>query len=132
MAQKNYNPLKDAVYMSPQMKEFFKDKLHQELAKLEEEISNTVSADAEDNQPHPDFLDQGSSESLHQVSRAFYQHEKLLVRQTELALRRLACGTYGYCVVTGDPIGVPRLIAAPHTPYSLDVQESKEHSAHSF
>ena len=118
MAQKDYNPLKDAVYMSPQMKEFFKCKLHQELEKLEEEISSTMSADAEDNQPHADFLDQGSSESLHQVSRAFYQHEKLLVRQTELALRRLACGTYGYCVVTGNPIGVPRLLAAPHTPYT--------------
>ena len=132
MDQKNYNPLNDPVYMSPKMKEFFKDKLHKELEKLDKEILSTMSADAEDNQPHSDFLDQGSSDSLHQVSRAFYHHEKLLMRQTELALRRLACGTYGYCVVTGKPIGVPRLIAAPHTPYSLDVQESKEHSAHSF
>jgi hypothetical protein len=62
MAQKDYNPLKDTVYMSPQMKEFFKDKLHEELEKLDEEISSAMSANAEDRQSHPDFLDQALGE----------------------------------------------------------------------
>jgi hypothetical protein len=34
MAQKNYSPLNDAVYMSQQMKEFFKKKLEEDLERL--------------------------------------------------------------------------------------------------
>lgn len=120
MAQKVYSPLTDAVYMSPQMKEFFKQKLYEELEKL-----NRVTA-VEENQPQADFIDQGTAENLQQISHAFQEHENLLSRQIELALRRLACGTYGYCVVTGEPIGISRLIAAPYTPYCLDAQEDQE------
>jgi len=127
MSQKKYNPLNDPVYMSPQMKQFFKKKLQEELERL-----NTIDSfypfpiDFEEHQPQADPIDQSTIENLCQTHRAFYEHEKLLCRQIELALRRLASGNYGYCVVTGEPIGVQRLMAAPYTPYCLDAQENQE------
>lgn len=128
MGKTIYNPLDDSIYMSKQMMQFFKHRLHEELEKLDEEIAFFFSMRADSYQPLADPLDQGTTESLQQISRAFYEHEKILSQQVELALRRLAFGTYGYCVITGEPIGVPRLMAAPHTPYCLDAQENKEHS----
>lgn len=127
MAQKEYNPLNDPVYMSPLMKQFFKNKLYKELEILNTaESFYTTPIDFDNSQPQADPVDQSTIENLCQTHRAFYEHEKLLSRQIELALRRLASGNYGYCVVTGEPIGVDRLMAAPYTPYCLDAQENQE------
>ena len=127
MAQQEYNPLNDHVYMSSQMKLFFKKKLQEELERLNREDSfYPFPADFEEHQPQADPIDQSTIENLCQTHRAFYEHEKLLSRQIELALRRLASGNYGYCVITGEPIGVQRLMAAPYTPYCLDAQKNQE------
>ena len=131
VAQKDYNPLNDPVYMSPQMKQFFKHKLLEELERIHgTESFYATSIDFDNSQPQADPVDQGTIENLCQTHRAFYKHEKLLSRQIELSLQRLASGNYGYCVVTGEPIGVARLMAAPYTPYCLDAQEDQEHRSH--
>ncbi len=128
MAQRDlaYHPLNDSAYMSPQMKQFFQGLLYNELQKLVEEEHLCASATFENINQQPDIIDQGSTENLRLNHHVFHEHEKRLCRQVELALRRLACGNYGYCIVTGEPIGVSRLIAAPYTAYSLDAQEDQE------
>jgi len=35
-------------------------------------------------------------------------------------------GSYGYCEETGEPIGVPRLLARPTATLSLEAQERRE------
>lgn len=125
-----YNPLNDSVYMSPQMKEFFQKLLHSELQKYLEEDQACASLTFENINQEPDLVDQGTTENLRFNHQVFHEHEKQLCRQVELALQRLACGNYGYCVVTGEPIGVNRLIAAPYTAYSLDAQEEQEQQRH--
>lgn len=127
MAPKDYNPLNDSLYMSPQMKEFFKKKLQEEQERLNQtESSYAASSDFDNSHPQADPIDQSTIENLYQTHRAFYTHEKLLSRQIERALQRLASGNYGYCIITGDPIGVERLMAAPYTSYCLDAQEDQE------
>jgi len=121
-----YNPLNDSVYMSPQMKHFFQKLLYDELQQLTEEEQSCSSIAFEDVHQHPDVIDQGTTENLRINHHAFHEHEKFLCRQVELALRRLACGNYGYCIITGEPIGVSRLLAAPYTAYCLDAQEAQE------
>ncbi len=112
--------------MSPQMKQFFRDLLHDELEKYIEEELACASITFKDIHQQPDFIDQGTTEKLRLNHRAFHEHEKRLCRQVELALKRLACGNYGYCIVTGEPIGVNRLIATPYTAYCLDAHEIQE------
>jgi DnaK suppressor protein len=51
---------------------------------------------------------------------------KMMLGQTEQALVRLDNGTFGYCVDTGEPIGLKRLIAQPATALSLAAQEERE------
>ncbi len=42
------------------------------------------------------------------------------------ALARLDDGSYGYCQDTGDPIGLPRLLARPTATLCLEAQERRE------
>ncbi|MFO1107489.1 MAG: TraR/DksA C4-type zinc finger protein [Amaricoccus sp.] len=42
------------------------------------------------------------------------------IRMIEAALDRVAQGSYGICVVCGDPIGEERLDILPHTPTCRD------------
>lgn len=121
-----YHPLEDPVYMSPQMRKFFQHLLQDELQKFITEEQHWDSIVHEEPLQHPDIIDQGTTESLRSNHYAFHQHEVRLRHQIELALQRLACGNYGYCSVTGQPIGVKRLIAAPYVTYCLDVQEEQE------
>lgn len=128
--QQAYNPLQDPVYMSAQMKNFFQSLLVQELQKYIEEDHFCTAIALAHTDHESDLIDQGTTENLRFNHHVFHEHEKQLCRQVELALQRLACGNYGYCVVTGEPIGVNRLIAAPYTAYCLDAQEENELSRH--
>jgi DnaK suppressor protein len=44
----------------------------------------------------------------------------------ESTLRKLDDGNYGYCEDTGEPIGLPRLVARPTASMSLEAQERRE------
>lgn len=62
--------------------------------------------------------DQSSGEALQEVTL-----ESCTLEQVEDALKRVADGTYGKCVLCGKPIGEARLKAIPWTPYCLEDQE---------
>ena len=51
--------------------------------------------------------------------------EKTIV-QINAALRRLDEGSYGYCLVSGEEIGLPRLHAYPIATLSVEAQEQLE------
>lgn len=121
-----YNPLNDANYMSPNMKQFFQNKLHDELEDLLEEERALSLSLQENTQREPDFVDQSSIEELYGQCHAYQEHEIHHRHAVESALQRLADGTYGYCIETGKPIGVQRLIAAPHAMYCFEVQAARE------
>jgi DnaK suppressor protein len=106
-----YNPLNDSVYMSSDMRRYFQNRLYQEL--LEEEQSLSLSLPKNANR-EPDFVDQSAMEGLRFNYHVYQEHEQHLRHEVEAALQRLADGSYGYCVATGKPIGVERLIAAPY------------------
>ncbi len=59
--------------------------------------------------------DQGSAEALQEVTM-----ESATLEQVEDALRRVADGSYGKCIVCKRPISAARLEAIPWTPYCID------------
>ena len=52
--------------------------------------------------------------------------ERKLIRKIEEALQRIEDGSYGYCLETGEEIGVKRLEARPVATLSLEAQERRE------
>ena len=49
-----------------------------------------------------------------------------MLPRVEAALARIDSGKYGFCEETGEPIGLPRLLARPTTIYSIEAQERHE------
>ena len=52
--------------------------------------------------------------------------ERKLLKKIEQALATIDSGDYGYCEETGDPIGIPRLLARPTATLSLEAQQRRE------
>ena len=49
-----------------------------------------------------------------------------LIDKIDAALDRIKKGTYGYCLVSGEPIGLLRLNARPVATLCLEEQEKRE------
>ena len=64
--------------------------------------------------------DEESGDALEEATQ-----EARTLEQVEDALRRVADGTYGKCVVCGRAISAARLKAIPWTPYCLEDQAKK-------
>lgn len=117
----NYDPLNDPVYMSDQMRQYFQELLHEERVSLVEKEHQLALTFPQSSGREPDFVDQSLMESLRLNHRAYQELEHRLKDQVERALQRLTDGTYGYCMATGQPIGVERLLA---TPYALNANKN--------
>ncbi|MBC8119298.1 MAG: TraR/DksA C4-type zinc finger protein, partial [Burkholderiaceae bacterium] len=52
--------------------------------------------------------------------------ERKLLKKVQQALTRVESGEYGYCEETGEPIGIPRLLARPTATLSLEAQQRRE------
>jgi RNA polymerase-binding transcription factor DksA len=73
--------------------------------------------DSELDQPvSEDFSEQATEREAEEVLEDLGAAGLLEIRMIEAALRRIADGTYGICVVCGDPIGEERLDVLPHAP----------------
>ena len=123
---KKYHPLKDPKYMSTAMKAFFRKKLKTQLNDLHRNCLAFGKTLQEDSIKEADFVDQSSLNQLRYEHLAYNKHELRHRYEIESALQRLFSGNYGYCLATGEPIGVQRLLAQPCAKYCLEVQISRE------
>jgi DnaK suppressor protein len=100
-----------------------KSELLADLASLEEEAKDSGDAEVRDTTDDA-TAQQGSAESLETATL-----ESRTLEEVEDALKRVADGTYGKCIVCGRPIEPARLAAIPWTPYCLEDQEKLDHAA---
>ena len=73
-----------------------------------------------------DLNDRASSETDWGIELRTRDRQRKLVSKIDSALRRIEEGEYGYCEVTGDPIGLRRLIARPVATMTVEAQEAHE------
>jgi len=90
-----------------------------DIARLEDEVRETGEPEVRDTTDDA-TAQQGSGEALEEITL-----ESKTLEQVEDALKRVADGTYGKCVVCGRPIAPARLAAIPWTPYCLEHQEMR-------
>jgi DnaK suppressor protein len=111
--------------MNPRQLDFFKQRLElmrEELnarAELNREALAQVASSA-------DPADRASLEEERFVALRLGEREVLLRRKVEEALDRIHRGTYGYCVKSGEPIGIQRLLARPTATMAVDVKQQHE------
>ena len=52
--------------------------------------------------------------------------QRKLIAKIDAALRRIDEGEYGWCEVSGEPIGINRLIARPIATMTVEAQQAHE------
>ena len=74
----------------------------------------------------PDLNDRASSETDWGIELRTRDRQRKLIAKIESALRRIEEGEYGFCEVTGEPIGLGRLTARPIATMTVEAQEAHE------
>jgi DnaK suppressor protein len=125
----NYNPNEDKNYMSPQMLEYFNNKLIKWRHEVIEKAASEDKAVHEGIGREPDHVDEAVNEvAFENEVLSFLNRDRGLLFEIENALTKIEQGSYGFCEITGEPIGVARLDAWPIATLSISAQEEKEQS----
>ncbi len=122
----DYRPSEGEPYMNPRMLEYFRRKLLSWKDEMLAESKLTIGALQEDNQVLPDLVDRAASEADRALELRTRDRQRKLISKIDAALRRIDLGEYGWCDVTGEPIGAARLEARPTATLSLEAQEAHE------
>jgi DnaK suppressor protein len=115
----------ESSYMNEQQLAFFRHRLQemerellQNAGETTEHLRETVIV--------PDPADRATIEEEHALELRTRDRERKLLKKVQQALARIDSGDYGYCEETGEPIGVPRLLARPTATLSLEAQQRRE------
>lgn len=124
----NYVPSDEEEFMNPKQQEYFRRKLLEWKQSILDESRETVASLQDVSLNLPDLTDRASEESNRRLELRTRDRQRKLIGKIDAALRRIDAGEYGYCEVTGEPIGLRRLDARPIATLSIEAQERHERS----
>jgi len=115
----------ESAYMNDTQLEFFRGRLLQMRAEIvDREVD--VKERLHQRESFADPADRATAEEEHWLDLRLRERESLLLRKIDDALRRIRDREYGYCEITGEPIGIPRLLARPTATVCVDVKGQNE------
>ena len=123
---KGYKPSEDEEYMNDLQLEYFRQKLEAWRADLFREAKRLFVELQETELQEPDMTDRASNEIDQVIDMHSRDRIRQLIDKIDAALDRIKKGTYGYCLISGEPIGVLRLDARPVATLCLEEQEKRE------
>ncbi len=115
----------ESDYMNEAQLAFFRSRLKE----LEQEIltnAGTTTENLRETQFVPDPADRATIEEEHALELRTRDRERKLLKKVQQSITRIDSGDYGWCEETGEPIGIPRLLARPTATLSLEAQERRE------
>jgi DnaK suppressor protein len=121
-----YIPKRGEQYMSKEQLEHFRQILLGWKRDLMEEVDRTVSHMKDEAANFPDPNDRATQEEEFSLELRTRDRERKLIKKIDEAIKRTEDGTYGYCLETGEEIGVKRLEARPVATLSIEAQERRE------
>jgi DnaK suppressor protein len=127
-----YQVSKGEEYMSKEQLEHFRTILSSWKQDLMQEVDRTVLHMKDEAANFPDPNDRATQESEFSLELRTRDRERKLIRKIDEALKRIEDGSYGYCLETGEPIGVKRLEARPVATLSVEAQERRERREKQF
>ena len=126
LAADGYVPHEGEDYMAPRQQAFFRALLTEWKASLLSASSATLESLQNEPLREPDMTDRASSETDWGIELRTRDRQRKLIAKIDAALRRLDAGQYGWCEVTGEAIGIRRLLARPVATLSLEAQQAHE------
>jgi DnaK suppressor protein len=123
---KPYIAKRGELYMSKEQLSHFQTILSTWKRDLMEEVDRTVTHMKDEAANFPDPNDRATQEEEFSLELRTRDRERKLIRKIDEALKRTEDGSYGYCLETGEEIGIKRLEARPVATLSIEAQERRE------
>jgi DnaK suppressor protein len=123
---KPYITRRGEQYMSKEQLEHFARILQNWKRDLMVEVDRTVLHMKDEAANFPDPNDRATQEEEFSLELRTRDRERKLIRKIDEALKRIEDGSYGYCLETGEEIGIKRLEARPVATLSVEAQERRE------
>lgn len=119
----SYAPTDQEEYMNARQIAYFKAKLLSQKYDLEDRMIVLRKKLKEMKASQPDLLDR--SYYIMEMEQEIQTQERhtQTVRQINQALDRIKDGSFGYCELTGEKIGIRRLEILPFTNFSIEAME---------
>ena len=124
---KGYKPSSKEPYMGPLQQAYFRQKLSNWRVELVEESKQTMDNLRDEVRDVGDEAERATRETENSLELRTRDRYRKLIAKIDEALRRIDEGSYGFCVDTGDEIGLDRLGARPTAERTVDAQERWEH-----
>lgn len=121
-----YRERKGEMYMGRDQLGHFRGILSSWKRDLMEEVDRTMLHMKDEAANPPDPNDRATLESEFALELRTRDRERKLIRKIDEAIKRIEDGTYGYCVETGEEIGIKRLEARPVATLCVEAQERRE------
>ena len=112
-------------YMNQSQLDFFRARLV-EMQKELLEKADVTSEHLREHEVEPDPTDQATIEEEYALELRARDRERKLLKKIDESLRRIDDGSYGWCEETGEPIGIPRLLARPTATLTIEAQARRE------
>ena len=122
----SYRPSANEEFMNPRQLAYFRRRLLDWKDEILREARETLATLQSESLREPDVADRASSETDWSIELRTRDRQRKLIAKIDSALRRIEDGEYGYCEVTGEPIGLGRLSARPIATMTVEAQEAHE------
>ena len=113
-------------YMSGEQLKHFQTILESWKRDLMVEVDRTVTHMKDEAANFPDPNDRATQEEEFSLELRTRDRERKLIRKIDEAIKRIEEGNYGYCLETGEEIGIKRLEARPVATLTIEAQERRE------
>lgn len=125
-----YAPKKSEPYMCPEQLAYFYQLLMAQKEELMHDSDSVLSAvrlaEKTEAAGVGDDSDNATFEQEITMNLRMSERDNNLLRKINAALERIENGTYGYSVVSGDEIGLSRMMARPLATMTVEEQEEYE------
>jgi DnaK suppressor protein len=122
----DYVPHDAEPYMCEAQQDYFRRLLVEWKKSIMSSAADTLQQLQDGPIREPDRNDRASSETDWGIELRTRDRQRKLITKIDSALRRIEEGEYGYCEVTGEPIGLGRLNARPIATMTVEAQSAHE------
>ena len=118
-----YRPTEDEPYMNRRQIIYFKEKLMEQKIELQEKALKIKTRIKRFKTNPADIIDRSNYYMDMDRDLGNYERYSQRLNQINNALKRMKTGQFGYCDLTGSPIGLKRLKSVPYANMSVEALE---------
>ncbi len=131
LTEEQLRAMSEDDYMNDEQLAFFRNL----LLTMKKDIQSQI-AHARDDLQHIEYeadeLDKASQEEERRLQLRFLDRQTKLLPKIDEAIKRIDDDEFGFCKVTGDPIGIPRLLARPTATLCAEEKIRQEQQERNF